>query len=488
VTTEGLDTWAADFAAFHARFAPYFCRREPREAAQRYLRGLLSPVQRKNAWQMAEAVGLSGPQSLQRLLNEDQWDPEAVLAELQTYVVEEFGDPEAIAVLDESAFVKKGLRSVGVQRQWCSTLGKRENCQVGVFLTYVSSRGSAFLDRRLYLPEDWAEDPARRQAAKVPTAIPFQTKGQLGQAMLERAWERGIPMRWVTGDEAYGQLPYLRDRIAQEGLGYVLAVPSNTAVWPQRPPVEAPGTATGTGAGARERPRTQVRLAAGAPPSVTVAAVVATWPARKWHRAAVAAGEKGPRTYDWGACRVVISRESLPGEELWLLTRRSLSPPHELAYYLSNAPPGTPWRKLAEVASARWRVEQCFEEGKGEAGLDEYEVRYWHSWHRHMTLSLLAHSWLMHLRRQEQERQERGAGEKGAPRRPSGPATGHGPSGGRSQRRGSEAAPGSRAAPSTPDGGVQACLVGVAALPAAAGSQESLSVRGLSARSTLPEG
>jgi SRSO17 transposase len=482
VTTEALDTWAEDFAAFHARFAPFFCRREPREAARRYLRGLLSPVQRKNAWQMAEAVGLQGPQSLQRLLNEDHWDPEAVLAELQAYVVEEFGDPEAIAVLDESAFVKKGTHSAGVQRQWCSTLGKRENCQVGVFLTYVSPQGHVFLDRRLYLPEDWAQDAARRRAAKVPEDVTFQTKGQLGQAMLEGAWQRGVPMRWVTGDEAYGQLPYLRDRIAREGLSYVLAVPANTAVWPQRPALaEAPAAASSRG-----RPRTQARLARGAPPSTTVAAVVATWPRRKWRRAALAAGEKGPRTYDWAAARVVISKESLPGEELWLLARRSLSPPHEVAYYLSNAPADTAWRKLAEVASARWNVEQCFEEGKGEAGLDEYEVRYWHSWHRHVTLSMLAHSWLMHLRRQERERE---AGEKGAPvHRPSGRATRRGTGGGGDQRRGSAATTGSCAAPAAATGGVPARLVRVAATPASAGPRKPLSARVATTVGALPEG
>ena len=462
--TEELDEWAADFATFHARFASFFGRREPREATHRYLRGLLAPLPRKNCWQLAEAVGDPDPQALQRLLYQVAWDADAVQAELQRYLVEAFGHPEAIAVLDESAFVKKGEHSVGVKRQWCGTLGKTENCQVGVFLAYVSPRGYAFLDRRLYLPEEWAHDAVRREAAQVPPEVVFRTKGQLGQAMLEAAWQRGVPMRWITGDEAYGDLPYLRERIAAEGLWYVLAVSCNTHVWTEMPGTESPEPYT------FGRPRKHVRLAPGAPPSQPVEALVAAWPAAQWQRLTIAAGEKGPRIYDWAAARIVIRQGKLPGETLWLLARRSVEKPEEKAYYLSNAAPDTPLLTLAQVAGARWRIEQGFEEAKGEAGLDEYEVRSWPSWQRHITLSLMAHSWLTVIRWKERQRER---GEKGSPAPPGGRGSQTG-STGRADRGGSPAPVGDRLAVTPAERGFPARLVAVAAVEAPTGPPQSL--------------
>src|SRR5579863_3794683 len=406
MTLDELEQWASDFERFHARFAPLFRRSEPRQAARQYLRGLLSSVRRKNTWQMAEALGERDPQRLQRLLFDAEWDADALRDELQSFVVEEFGHPEGIGVLDETSFVKKGTHSVGVKRQYCGTLGKRENCQVGVFLSYVSEQGHTFLDRRLYLPEEWAQDEPRRKAAKVPKQVSFQSKPALGVAMLEHAWQRGVPMRWVTGDEGYADAPYLRDRIAQEGLWYVLAVSCSQRVWRQRPPVEGPQQQTGG------RPRHKERLAAEAAPAQSVAEVVAAWPASLWMRFAVGAGEKGPRLYDWACERVIECREGLPGAELCLIARRSVSAPDEIAYYLSNAPIETPLATMAQGAGARWSVEQCFEEGKGETGLDEYEVRYWPSWHRHITLSMMAHAWLASIRRQQRSQEEADAAKK----------------------------------------------------------------------------
>lgn len=213
--------------------------------------------------------------------------------------------------------------------------------------------------------------------------------------MLEAAWQRGVPMRWITGDEVYGNLPYLRERIAAEGLLYVLAVSADLHAWAMRPEVVPPAVRTGG------RPR----LAPEAPPSAEVRQLVAAWPASVWERFSVGDGEKGPRVYDWAAARVVLRTGDLPGEEVWLLVRRSVTRPEELAYYLSNAPADTHRRKLAAIAGARWSIEGSFEEAKGETGLDEYEVRYWHSWHRHITLSLLAHSFLADTRRRARKRE-----------------------------------------------------------------------------------
>jgi SRSO17 transposase len=450
VTAPDLDRWGEEFEAFHARFASFFRRREPRELARQYLRGLLSPAQRKNGWQLAQAVGARTPDPLQHLLYGARWDAEAVLGELQRFVVEHFGHPEGVAVVDESAFPKKGNRSAGVKRQWCSTLGKTENCQVAVFLSYVSLHGHTFLDRRLYLPQDWCEDEPRRARARVPGEVMFQTKPQLACAMLAKAWAAAVPMRWVTADEGYGNSTELREAIEQhthqqpeQPVYYVLAIAANTHVWRERPAVEEPCFETGG------RPRKWRRLARGAARSQTVSAVVAGWEPGRWERLTVAAGEKGPRTYDWAAQRVVEYRKGLPKGELWLLARRSPSEPHELAYYFSNAPAAESLATLAQVAGVRWSIEQCLEEAKGETGLDEYEVRYWHSWQRHVTLSLMAHAWLASIRQQERGQpgpaasstqagaaggKDVGVGKRGA---------------GRIEPAGSAAAPGARAAAGT---------------------------------------
>jgi SRSO17 transposase len=296
-----------------------------------------------------------------------------------------------------------------VKRQYSGTAGKVENCQVGVFLSYFNGRSYTFLDRRVYLPEDWCRDWKRRQEARVPDDVTFKTKPQLALEMLRHAWAQGVPMTWVTGDEVYGDAPYLRDGVAGAGKRYVLAVSSTTPVWRELPPVEEPAK------GPLGRPREKPRLAEGAPPWETVAAVIAALSEESWERLTVSEGEKGPRTYDWAAVPIVESRERLPGPDGWLLARRSIVDPSDLAYYLSNAPQETPLVILAEIASARWSIETTIEEGKGEAGLDEYEVRHWHSWHRHITLSMMAHAWLASIRQAEGEKPTRpgtGRGER----------------------------------------------------------------------------
>jgi len=376
-----LEGWDNDFAAFHARFSLVFHRREPREQSAKYLRGLLAPVRRKNGWQLAEAVGDKTPDRTQRLLYQDQWDADAARDILQELVKETFADEEGIGVVDETGFLKKGRHSVGVQRQYSGTAGKVENCQIGTFLSYATRRGHVFLDRRLYLPEEWSADQARRTRARVPEAVGFQTKPEQAAEMLEHAWAQGIPMRWVAGDEVYGESAPLRDTIRQHGCGYVLAVKANTRVW--------------------------VRHGQGMTPAGSlrpVAEVVASWPESSWQRLEVAAGEKGPRVYDWAYQRVRESREEGFGPWVWLLARRSVSKTTEIAYYLAHAPTGAPLLTLAQVAARRYTVEQCIEEAKGDTGLDEYEVRYWHSWYRHITLSMMAHAWLAMMRAKAQEK------------------------------------------------------------------------------------
>jgi SRSO17 transposase len=395
---EELDQWREEFEAFHARFADLFERSESREQAKKYLRGLLAQVERKNSWQVAEVVGDDIPDRMQRLLYRVPWDADAARDRLQQFVIETFGDAEGIGVVDETSFLKKGTHSVGVARQYLGAAGKLENGQVATVLSYAAKDAQVFLDRRLYLPEEWAWNKERRAQARIPDEVCFETKPEQAIAMLVHAWEQGVPMRWVTGDEVYGDSPRLRETIQAHGRFYVLAVSANTRVWTERPEVQEPVEQTGG------RPRRVLRVAADAPKARMVSEVVANLPSRAWKRMAVMEGEKGPITYHWARTQVVESRDRLPGPEVWLLARRSLTDPKQLAYYLAYVPPRTSFETTVRIASSRYTVEQCIEEAKGETGLDEYEVRFWHSWYRHITLSMMAHAWLASIRLQEQEK------------------------------------------------------------------------------------
>jgi SRSO17 transposase len=398
MTEEELEQWQDDFEAFHARFADLFERSESREQAKKYLRGLLTDAERKNSWHVAEAVGDRIPDRMQRLLYRVPWDADAARDRLQQFVSEIFGDPEGIGVVDETGFLKKGKRSVGVARQYTGTAGKRENSQVATVLSYATKDAHVFLDRQLYLPEAWAADRPRRAQAHVPEEVGFATKPQQAMAMLEHAWEQGVPMRWVTGDEVYGDSPRLRETIQAHGRFYVLAVSANTRVWTERPEVQELQQQTGG------RPRLAPRVVKGAPQARMVSEIIASVPTSSWKRLAIVEGEKGMITYHWARVRVVESRDQLPGPDIWLLSRRSKSAPGKLASYLAYAPARTSLETLVRVASSRSTVEQCIEEAKGETGLDQYEVRFWHSWYRHITFSMMAHAWLASIKRREQEK------------------------------------------------------------------------------------
>jgi SRSO17 transposase len=352
--------WADGLQQLADRLAPHFARSEPRQRALAYLCGLLAPIERKNGWQLAEAAGDRSPDGVQEFLSRVRWDAEAVRDDLRDYVVEHLGEPQATLVLDETGFLKKGTKSVGVQRQYSGTAGRIENCQIGVFLAYISRRGQAFIDRALYLPESWAEDRARRAEAGVPETITFRTKPELGRIMLERAFAAGVPCAWVVGDSVYGRDHRLRRSIAQHGRGYVLEVSSAQRLGFKR---------------------------------------VADWAAEfapgAWQRLSAGEGAKGPRLYDW-AYRSFAG--AAPGWRQGLLVRRSLSKADELAFYLTYAPETCGLVDLVRVAGQRWTIEVCFEAAKGEVGLDQYEVRRWSGWHRHITLALLAHAYLAVIR------------------------------------------------------------------------------------------
>jgi SRSO17 transposase len=361
-----IERWPEALGDLHARVAGHFRRPEVRQRVYRYLAGLLGRVERKNGWQMAEEMGEMGPQGAQRLLNAARWDADAVRDDLRRYVVEHLGDEKSgVLIVDETGFLKKGEKSVGVARQYTGTAGKKENCQVGVFLAYASKKGAAFIDRALYLPREWADEPARREEAQVPEEVGFSTKGELAKRMLRRAFEAEVPARWVVADTVYGTARGLRGWLEEQRRSYVLAVPETRGVYH---------------AGRQRQAR----------------ALANELPQEAWVRASAGAGSKGERLYDW-AC---VSLPDPDAQEAgrWLLLRRKIDDPSELAYYLAYGPKGTPADELIRIAGRRWTIEDCFEAAKGGVGLDEYEVRKWDAWHRRVTLCLLAHAYLTVLR------------------------------------------------------------------------------------------
>jgi SRSO17 transposase len=367
---EEVQAWAAGLEALHARIAGRFARAEPRRRALAYLRGLLGNVGRKNGWQLAEHAGERTPDGMQRLLATAGWDPDGVRDDLRGYVVEQLGDPGAVLVVDETGFLKKGTTSVGVQRQYAGTAGKVDNCQLGVFLAYASPKGRAMIDRELYLPEGWTEDPLRCRAAKIPEEVGFRTKPQLAQLMLERALDAGVPAAWVTADEVYGGSPALREWLEDRGVWHVLAVKCTELL-----EVSSPNGV--------------VRASA-----EQLAAAV---PAEEWIACSAGHGAKGRRLYDW--IRVELAAPAMAGMARWLLVRRSRSD-GELAFYACYGPAATPLIGLVRVAGTRWAVEEGFQQAKGEVGLDHYEVRKWPGWYRHITLALLAYAFLAVTRAQ----------------------------------------------------------------------------------------
>src|SRR5512147_1140130 len=355
------------------RYLPKFYRVEQRRNATLVIRGLLSGLERKTCEPIAIQAGLPR-KPVQTFVGAGKWDDEAVMAELRAHVRQELAEPDGVIVLDPSAFPKKGTESCGVARQWCGRLGKVENCQVGVFLAYAAPAGYAPLDRRLYLPEDWAGDEGCREKCRVPPGIKFQEKWQIALDLLDRSLP-GLPHGWITGDDEFGRPADFRAALRLRAERYVLDVPCNTTVRDlerRRPPRKKAGVG-------RKREVPFVRADRWA----------ASQPASRWERVRVRGGEKGPRVVDAMTARVQAKQDGRIGPEERLVVIRPVGE-SRIDYALTNAGPGVPLAELVRVQRQRHRIEQVFEAGNGEAGLDHYEVRSWVGWHHHMTLSLVA--------------------------------------------------------------------------------------------------
>ncbi len=374
-----VSRWPLALRHLHQQIAACFARPEPRQHALLYLKAILSQLPRKNGWQIAEHAAQASPYGMQRLLSQAVWDQDGVRDQLRTALVQslhpgvqasistEATTPFPVLVLDESGFPKRGTHSAGVAPQYCGATGRVENCQVGVFLSYVTARGHGLIDRELYLPEDWCADPARRQEVHIPETIRFRTKPELGQVMIQRTQQAGVPIAWVVADTVYGHSPALRTFLEQQGLSYALAVPCIEVVAVQT----------------RDCPQL-----------ADVGSLGQFVPPQDWQRLSQSLGSKGERLFDW-AMLPVLHQASVDGRH-FLVFRRCLDDPGQLSFYLVFAPTKTPLSLMVAAIGARWRIEEDLQASK-DLGLDHYEVRSYVGWYRHLTLVLLAYAFLVGL-------------------------------------------------------------------------------------------
>lgn len=374
---------------FLDRYAPLFGRDENQAHGRRFVQGLLRGGERRNAENIAEALPGGPVRSLQAFVTTGAWEDSAILTQVRRDLLDVLADQDAVWNSDETGFPKKGTKSVGVKRQYSGTMGRTDNCQVAVFANYAAPKGHAFMDRRLFLPEEWAADADRRQEAGVPANVVFRTKPALALEMLAQAVVDGVPFRWVGGDSVYGDNPTFVQGVRALNKWYVLDIPCDTQVW-TAPPQVIP---------ADQRPR-QRRGRAPTKPLVVgerrrVDEIVAARPASAWRRIVVGEGSQGPRLYEYAEVTVWFCEDERPGPPERLLVRRSLGQSAELKYHRANAPASVPLEKLAQVRGTRWTIEEDIQSGKGECGLDEYETRGWVGWHHHTALSMLALAFLV---------------------------------------------------------------------------------------------
>ena len=361
-----VQTWKPYWTEVEGRIGPVFARSEAVSRAMSYLAGLLSPAERKNSWQLAEVSGERNPYGFQHLLGRAKWDADVLRECLRSYVRDYLATEEVVGVLDETGFLKKGSHSAGVARQYSGTAGRVESCQIGVFLSYASDHGQTLVDGELYLPKAWLADRERCRKAGIPNERAFATKPALARQMLARAFAAGMVLAWVTGDSVYGDNRKLRGWLEEREQAYVLAVSGNERVW----------------LGQEQR---QIK---------TILAELPT----NWERISAGVGSKGPRCYDWQ--RLALSDPPAQGWKRWLLVRRSLSEPSELTAYLVFAPLHSSLTEQVRVAGKRWTVEESIQTAKGEVGLDNYEVRSWTGWYRHVTLAMWAGAFLSVIRKE----------------------------------------------------------------------------------------
>jgi len=392
---------------YHAIYSPLFQRREQREAAHTYLQGLLAELPRKSIEPLVlalEGVHPHAVRAMQAFISEGAWDDDALLLRHWKEVAKDLGEDDGVLMVAGSDFPKQGVHSAGVKRQYCGELGKRANCQAGVFVGYVSPQGYPLLDRRLYLPAEWITADAyaeRRKQCGIPPAITCKTKPALAEEMLTAMVKtRRLRCRWVVADEAFGGNPGFLDGVAGLGLWYFAEVPHTTRIWGERPATPVPPWR-----GRGRRPQRE-RLVEGAPEACTVGEVAAALPAEAWTRQTIKEGSQGPMVAEFAAMRVGAVRDTLPGPDVWLVLRRHRET-GALKTYLCNAPVGTALATQVRMSGMRWPIETCFEDSKQLLGMGDYDVRGWVGWHHHMTLVILAHFFVVRMRLRLKKKRQR---------------------------------------------------------------------------------
>jgi SRSO17 transposase len=396
VVPSDVEGFMDELQEFQSAFHDCFPRSEPRTHFFDYMVGQFSKLERKSIEPMARRVEGGTIRGMQRFISDALWDEEQMLWNYHHLVADEMGDPDGVLMFDETGFVKKGNHSVGVARQYCGTLGKVENCQVGVFAAYASRHGYALVDKQLFLPEKWFDEDhkERRSECNVPNELSFQSKPQLAAAMLEAIAHEGLlPFKYIVADCLYGNSPDFLDAVdGCVGLTALVAIPSETRCWLQRPQTEDKRYRY---KGEARSKRVVVDPAREPSP---VAALAARLPASSWYRRKVSEGTKGPIEYEFARQRVTLCKDGLPDRTVWLVIKRTLGADPVYSYAISNAPASAPLRTFVWLSGVRWAIEQCFEEGKTELGLDHYEVRKYPGWHHHMLTTMLAHFFLWHLK------------------------------------------------------------------------------------------
>ena len=391
-----VSDFALELKGFHENFADCFLRSESRDNFYRYMAGQFSPLERKSIEPIAFAMEGGKVRAMQRFVSDAPWDDEKIMFKYRNYVNEDLGHPDGAIIFDETGFVKKGEESIGVGRQYCGTIGKVDNCQVGVFAAYTSAYGYALVDKRLYIPEQWFSDDylEKREKCKLPDNIKFKTKPQLAAEMLtDLAEKKQMPFRYVLADSVYTNSPEFIETVESlVGVTYLLQVPEDTPCWLKQPAtIEKTYTYRG-------QERTKKNLAGNAKDPITFKALARSINNFFWYRRKVSEGTKGPIEYEFTKRRVVLSFQGLPKKTLWLLIRRSLDKEPIYSYFISNAQVSARLNLFVWLSGLRWSIEQCFEETKTELGMDQYEVRKFPGWHHHILTSMLGHYFLWHLK------------------------------------------------------------------------------------------
>jgi len=394
LSEKDIEQFLDEMTDYIEMFEPAFQRVEQLEQSKVYMRGLLGDAVRKNVEQMALGLG-ENVRNLQYFVGQSPWKTEPVIAIHQRLVAETLGEADGVALIDESGVVKQGDCSVGVAAQYCGSVGKIANSQVGVYLGYASRKGYSLIEGQLFMPESWFDDEHRdqRTACGVPEDLKSKTKPEIGLELLKRAIERNsLPFQWVAADELYGDSPAFRDGVAALKKWYFTEIKCSTLIWQSRPEVYLPEWK------GRGRHPVRLHLCNATDRPVRVDELVSSVPAEAWSTATIKEGSKGPIICDFAFLRLVESRANLPGPEVWLIIRRNLEDPSVVKFYFSNAPAETPLIEFVRISGMRWPIETIFEEDKGEIGLDHYEMRSWLGWHHHMLLVALAHYFLVRLR------------------------------------------------------------------------------------------